>query len=78
MDIYNGLEGNNYRVTEVHISCIKSGDTIIHNDGKLTTVCKNNIKRDSFMGITLFGDSYKLGYQLVKRIEFIKSWEEKN
>lgn len=73
MDVYNRLEGKNYRVNEVHISCIKSGDTIIHNDGKLTTVCISNIKKDSFMGITLFGDSYKLGYQLVKKVEFIKA-----
>ena len=51
----------------VHISRIRSGDTIIHN-GVLTTVCNNNIKSCKFMGITLFGDSYNLGYKLVKRI----------
>ena len=36
---------------EIHISNIKSGDTVYHN-GELKTVCRNNIKYDSFMGHT--------------------------
>jgi len=48
-----------------HISLIAAGDTILHN-GKLMTVCNNNIKR-GFMGITIFGDSYRLGNIPVKK-----------
>lgn len=57
----------NAKTNPVHISLISAGDTIVHN-GKLTTVCANNIKKDSFMGTTLFGDSYKLGYQPVQKV----------
>lgn len=60
----------NIKQTKVHISQIKSGDTILHN-GQITTVCKNNIKHDSFMGTTLFGDSYRSGRILVTKIDFI-------
>lgn len=63
---------SNIKITEVHISVIKNGDTIIFNDGLLTTVGHSNIKRCPFMGITIFGDSYKLGHQKVKLVEFIK------
>jgi hypothetical protein len=51
----------------VHISTIKSGDTIIHL-GIITTVCNNNIKGGGFMGVSLFGDSYNLGRQLVEKV----------
>ena len=55
--------------TEVHISMIRAGDTINHL-GYVTTVCENNIKRCSFMGTSLFGDSYKLGTVLVEKVTF--------
>lgn len=54
---------------EVHISQIRPGDTILHTDGNIRTVCRCNIKRDSFMGISLFGDTYKLGTILVKKLK---------
>lgn len=44
----------------VHISVIRTGDTVEIN-GHLKTVCGKDIKRDPFMGVTLFGDSYRLG-----------------
>lgn len=53
---------------KVHISTIKIGDTILH-DGEVRTVGGNNIKHSGFMGISLFGDSYNLGYKLVTKIE---------
>lgn len=53
---------------EVHISEIRPGDTILHLDGKIRTVCSNNIKRDGFMGISLFGDTYRLGTIPVKKL----------
>ena len=51
----------------VHISQINVGDVIEHN-GVAKTVSGNNLKRSEFMGITIFGDSYKLGSQKVKRL----------
>lgn len=52
----------------VHISEIRPGDTILHTDGVVRTVCRKNITRDSFMGISLFGDSYRLGTLPVKKL----------
>jgi hypothetical protein len=52
---------------EIHISLIVVGDMIIHN-GEMKTVSGNNIKVDSFMGTTLFGDSYKIGYKKVIKV----------
>jgi hypothetical protein len=58
-----------YDIKEVHISTIKGGDTVMHN-GEIKTVSFNNIKNDSFMGSSIFGDSYKLGRTKVKKIMF--------
>jgi hypothetical protein len=58
---------NNVITEPVHISRISAGDTIEH-DGKLTTVSGNNIKINSFMETTLFGDSYNLGTKPVKKV----------
>lgn len=52
---------------KVHISRIRIGDAIIHN-GKERTVTGEFIKRDSFMGISIFGDTYHFGYKLVERV----------
>ena len=55
-------------VTEqVYIEQIRVGDTVLHN-GEVLTVSGNNLKRSEFMGITLFSNSYNLGYKLVTRI----------
>jgi len=48
------------KIEKIHISRIMVGDTIFH-DNKEMTVCSHNIKRDDFMGISIFGDCYKLG-----------------
>jgi hypothetical protein len=61
------MDLSKYTIKQVHISTIKSGDTILHSDNKITTVCNNNIKR-GFCGITLFGDSYRSGTILIKKI----------
>ena len=42
-----------------HISQINVGDIVIHN-GEEKTIGKNDLK-SGFMGITLFGGSYRLG-----------------
>jgi hypothetical protein len=56
---------------DVHISQINIGDAILH-DGKIRTVCNRTMIESSFMGRTLFGDSYRLGNKPVKRILFKK------
>lgn len=53
---------------KVHISQIRPGDTILHTDGKVRTVCSKDITRDSFIEISLFGDSYRLGTMPVKKL----------
>jgi len=55
------------KVTQVNISKISIGDTVLHNN-KLMTVGKDDIKKSSFMGITLFGDSYSIGNKLVSKV----------
>ena len=57
-------------IKEVHISQISAGDTI-HHDGAIRTVCGKDIKKDGFMGTSIFGDSYKSGHNLVKRVLII-------
>jgi hypothetical protein len=56
----------NYETKQVDILDIKVGDTILH-DGQMKTVGRENIK-SGFMGRTLFGDSYNLGY---KKVTFV-------
>ena len=57
------------KITEVHIGNIIAGDTILHN-GLPKTVCPKDISRGGFMGDCVFGDSYRLGTLLVKRITY--------
>ena len=56
-----------YKIKEVHKSDIKPGNTILCTDGNLRTVCKKDIKRNKFTGITIFGNCYKLGCEPVKK-----------
>lgn len=55
------------KTNPVHISQIKAGDTIVYN-GKLSTVCANNIERGGFCGDTIFGDSYRSGTKPVDKV----------
>lgn len=59
-----------YSNTLVHISSIKAGD-IVEIDGKHHTVNQNHIKRDSFVGTTLFGNSYRLGTLPVMKVNIL-------
>lgn len=56
-------------VNQVHISQIRPGDTVFH-EGLVRTVCRRKIMQDSFMGVLLFGDSYRLGTRLVHQVAF--------
>jgi hypothetical protein len=57
---------NDMTTEKVHISRIRSGDTIFHNN-KARTVCNSNIKRNE-CGISIFGDSYRAGTLPVLRV----------
>ena len=50
------------------IKDIEIGDTIIDNDDKIKLVSQGNLKYDKFMGLTLFGDCYKLGTKKVRKL----------
>lgn len=45
-------------------SVIRVGDTILH-EGKEMTVCRGDITRSAFMGISIFGDCYRSGHKKV-------------
>ncbi len=64
-------DGYKYKIQLVHIDTVKAGDTVICEDGQMRTVCRNNIKHDGFMGTTLFGNSYRSGYEKVKKVIFL-------
>ena len=55
----------------VHASQVQAGDTV-EIEGVLRTVCGSNIKKDSFMGTSIFGMTYfpQTGYQKVTRVKF--------
>ena len=57
-----------YDIKKVDREQIKVGDIILCNDKKIRTVCKKDITNDSFMGICIFGDSYKLGSKKVDKV----------
>lgn len=64
------MEIKNYYIEHRHINDIKPGDTVLR-DGELLTVTAKDINDSCFMGRTLFGDSYNLGYNLVMVAVFI-------
>lgn len=53
------------RTTKKHITEIKPGDVVVH-DGVRRTVCAKDLTYSEFMGVCLFGDSYRLGTKLVE------------
>lgn len=62
----------NYEIKLVNKNDIQVGDAILCKDGNIRTVCRNNINYDSFMGLSIFGDSYRLGYEPVKKVVYLK------
>jgi hypothetical protein len=61
----------NAEIEKVHISTIRIGDTVKH-EGEIKTICKNVLKYSSFLGFSIFGDSYNLGHKKVEKITFKK------
>lgn len=57
-----------YTIIPTHISQINIGNTIKCRDGVIRTISSNNIHRDKLMGITIFGDSYNIGYIPVEKV----------
>jgi hypothetical protein len=57
-------------IVHVHKDRIVTGDVIVCPDGKECTVCQKDIRYNSLMGVTIFGDSYHGGHKLVPRLEF--------
>ncbi len=55
------------KIKLTHKDNIKAGDTILRN-GFETTVSNNDIKYSDFMGVSLFGDSYSFGHELVEKV----------
>lgn len=74
--IITDMDKQIYNTEKVHISLIRTGDVILHN-GKAMTVDTNFISRDPFMGISIFGDTYIGGTQLVERIIFARWYKGK-
>jgi len=56
-------------IAYIHKDRIVSGDVIVCPDGKERTVCQSNIRYNSLMGVTIFGDSYHGGHKLVKVVQ---------
>lgn len=61
----------NYNIVLTDKDEIKSGDTILCDDGKIRTVCKNNITT-GFTGRCIFGNPYRLGLEKVKKVINLK------
>ena len=59
----------NYTTEKTHISLLQKGDTIMR-DGVMHTLSSANLKRNPFMGPTIYGDSYKLGREPVIKVIF--------
>lgn len=65
----NGIET---KEVEVNINQVRPGDYIKHQ-GKVVGICSKDIKYNSFMGITVLGDSYNLGHKPVIMV-LIHTW----
>ena len=76
------LKKNNREIYDyklVHKESITPNDTIIW-EGNTATVGRKDIKRNSFTGRTIFGDSCILGLRKIVKIIYKdwKQWKEKN
>ena len=61
-------EAMNDRDKVVHINTIVPGDVIVCHDGRDRTVTAKDIKYDSFMGKSIFGDTYHIGTVKIRRV----------
>ena len=54
---------------KVNLTDIIPGDTIIDRAGKIITIARSDIADCPFMGRSLRGDTYSLGYEPVIRLD---------
>lgn len=59
------IEGIIIMPTLVNLNSLQVGDTVLHK-GKLRTVSKSDINKDSFMGLSIYGDSYHIKRKIIK------------
>jgi hypothetical protein len=59
---------------DTHVSLIRPGDTIYYT-GHVVTVCSKDIHKSTFMGTSIFGDCFKLGYTPVKKVKFMTMYK---
>lgn len=57
---------------KVHVSNVRPGGTVLF-DGVLKTVCSKDLRRDDFYGVTLWGDSFRMGTLPVLRVARLSS-----
>jgi hypothetical protein len=62
---------NNVIIKKVQASEIKAGDCI-NIEGVATTVSKSFIKYDPFLGITIYGQNFRNGVELVLFPKYFK------
>lgn len=60
-------------ITRLHKEKIILGDTILQN-GELKTISNTSFSYSKFMGLTINGDSYKLGQELVSRVDNVAEY----
>jgi hypothetical protein len=60
-----------------NIKDVRVGDVILCSDGNERTVTSTDIKKDEFMGTTIFGDSWNLGHKPVLVRQYSKGGQVK-
>ena len=60
------------KIIMVSIEEIRVGDTVIDINNEEKTVCSNNISKNGFMGMKIYGDSYLWQGRKVKKVIYPK------
>lgn len=68
IDMWGNIVTQSYDIVPTDRDNIRPGDSILCKDGHIRTVCQKDIKWDSFMGTSIFGDTYVLGREKVNKI----------
>jgi len=63
------MNNSPFTTEQVHKDVIRPDDIIVFH-GKEVNVGSKDIKEDPFMGRTIFGDSFQIGYQSVTRLKY--------
>ena len=68
IDMWGSEIEYNFDILPTHRDYIMVGDQILCKDGQIRTVCSKDIRYDSFMETSIFGDTYMLGHEKVKKV----------